>query len=706
MSLKDVEIKKSYDSDEDFILRDFYIPVLSNSIKYFRIAGFFSSSALAVAARGLAKFIENGGYMELIASAKLRKEDVEAIKQGIEDPEKIIENNFIKDVDEIEDEFTKDHVRALGWMIANNKLKIKIAILTDDYGNILDDKSEEGYGMFHPKIGIFEDEEGNMLSFSGSVNESATGWIFNREEFKVFRNWDEEEKPYFDFDYKRFKKFWDGNSKRTKILDATEAIQKKLIEIAPPKFEDLDLEKWIKTENTKKHKATKLWDHQKQAIDNWISKGGKGIFEMATGTGKTLAALGCLNNMINKEKKLITVITCPYDHLVKQWLGEIESFGMECDMIIADSSNPGWKDEIVNDIYDIENDVSDKLIILTTHDTFSSNDFISIMQKTNIKLFLIADEVHGLGAPERKKGMLDKYDYRLGLSATPKRYFDIEGTEKIFNYFGDTVFKFTLKEAINTINPDTGETYLTQYEYKPYFTEMTDEEFIKYEKETRKIARAYYSTKNNEEKEMWFNLLCIKRQEIVKNCSNKYILFNKILDEIGEVKFCLVYCSPQQIDKIQEILLEKNILQHKFTNIESVKPEEKYGGSSERSFLIKKFGEGVYDVLVAMKCLDEGIDIRPARIAILLSSSGNSREYIQRRGRVLRHFPGKKKAIIYDIIVVPTLTGSISKDFYDLERKILMKELVRYKDFADDAINTLECIKKIEQIEKKYNIIL
>jgi superfamily II DNA or RNA helicase len=157
---------------------------------------------------------------------------------------------------------------------------------------------------------------------------------------------------------------------------------------------------------------------------------------------------------------------------------------------------------------------------------------------------------------------------------------------------------------------------------------------------------------------------------------------------------------------VQEILNEKNITQHKFTNIEGVTPEKEYGGLSERNFLIKRFSEGVYDALVAIKCLDEGIDIPPARIAILLSSSGNSREYVQRRGRVLRHFTDKKKAIIYDIIVIPNINESTSKDFYDLEKKILTKELIRYKEFADDSLNTTECMKKIEGVRKKYSIVL
>jgi len=294
----------------------------------------------------------------------------------------------------------------------------------------------------------------------------------------------------------------------------------------------------------------------------------------------------------------------------------------------------------------------------------------------------------------------------LGLSATPKCWLDVEGTEKIFDYFGDTVFEFLLKEAINTINPSTGETYLTPYEYKPYFVELTDEELWRYEKETEKIAKTYQKIRDAEKREELFSLLCIKRQNIIKNAINKYEAFRDIIDDIGQIKHCLIYCSPEQIDTVQDLLNEKGIIQHKFTLHEGTRPEEKYGRLSEREFLLRKFAEGAYQALVAMRCLDEGVDVPPAKMAVILASSGNPREYIQRRGRVMRRFPGKERAIIYDILVVPTLSGSINPYLENIERRILEKELKRYKEFAYIATNTLECLNKIEDIEERYNLLI
>lgn len=696
MTLKGIKLKKAYDSDIDDILNDFYILALSQSVTYKRLAGFFSSSALAVAARGISKLISNGGFMYLVTSAKLRKSDVEVIREAHENPEKVIEKMMLEELENLEDKFVEDHVYALGWMIAKKKLEIKIAIVYDEDGLPLDEESIEKEGLFHQKVGILEDVEGNRISFSGSDNESAYGWTRHIEEFKVFCSWKETEKEYLDTDIKKFEKFWNGQARRTKVIDVPTGVKEKLIKIAPDNVEVLNLDKWLIKKEWIRKKAIKLWTHQESAIANWLENGKKGIFEMATGSGKTFAALGCLKKMSESEKKLVVVITSPTKHLLKQWENEIIKFDIHWRIVIADSSNPGWKNKLVDYLRDIENDISEKIIILTTPNTFSSNDFAEIINETSAKVFLIGDEVHTLGAPERQKGLLDRYEFRLGLSATPKRYFDEPGSKKLFEYFGDVVSVFSIKDAITTVNPKTGETYLTPYEYEPYFVEMTDEEFYLYQSETKKIARQYYACKSDQERKELFNFLCIKRQETVKNAQNKYVVFEKILDKVGGgVRHCFVYCSPKQIKRVQRILNDRDILQHKFTAVENV---------AQREILLRKFADGDYQVLVAMKCLDEGVDVPPARTGILLSSSGNPREFIQRRGRLLRSFPGKDKATLYDIIVLPSSQRSFEPDFFELERKILIKELKRYEEFAYDAKNTPECLKKVKKIRKEFNL--
>lgn len=399
---------------------------------------------------------------------------------------------------------------------------------------------------------------------------------------------------------------------------------------------------------------------------------------------------------------MLVVVSSPFMHLSEQWLREAERFGMQLDYIIADSSRNKWKDKLVDGTLDVENGISPKLLVLTTHNTFSSDDFISIIKDSHkrmpsLRLIVVVDEVHGIGAPERRKGLIEEYDYRLGLSATPKRWFDLQGTDRIFDYFGGVVFEFSLKDAI-----DAG--FLTSYVYEPHFTTLTAEEMERYELETRKVARAYYRSKDENEKDEIFTLLCIKRQKIIRNASNKLIVFQQILDNLDKVNHCLIYCSPRQIRDVQEILNRRNIIQHKFTESEGTRPEARFGGLSERDYLIKKFSEGVYRVLVSMRCLDEGVDVPPARLGIMLDNSGNPREYIQRRGRVLRKFPGKKYAVIHDIIVEPTLQPQTSRELGEIEKRIIRKELQRYREFAQTAQNGVDCLKLMENIESTYGL--
>jgi len=448
MTLKSVELKRTYSSDYDDILHEFYIPALRESNEYNRLAGFFSSGSLAISVRGILSLIKNGGYMKLIVSPKLSRDDVKAILDGYEHPEKYIEQKMIKDLEKIEDLFIKDHISVLGWMVANKKLELRVAVGYDEERKLLSYDAMQERCIFHQKVGILKDSDGNAITFSGSVNETAMGWLENIEEFKVFRNWIKLEREYVDADIEKFSRFWDNQSPRVKVIDLPYAVRSKLIEFAPNDITHVDLERWYQKSQTHKMKKITLYEYQKSAVEAWLKNGMRGIFEMATGTGKTFTALQCLNSLTTKTKKLITIITCPYQHLIMQWENSIDKFGINIRRLIADSTNPDWRKEFIENIYDIKNDVRDKLIVLTSHPTFSSDDFTKIIKKytenTDITLFLIADEVHGVGAEKRKVGLSESYTFRLGLSATPKRWFDDLGTQGLYDYFKDVVFQFTL----------------------------------------------------------------------------------------------------------------------------------------------------------------------------------------------------------------------------------------------------------------------
>ena len=680
MGFLDLDLKPDYDSENDDILREFYVRVLARAKNYFRLAGFFSSSALAVAAKGIAAFIRNDGKMKLIVGARLQKPDVEVIKEGKEDPERILSEMILKDISEIEDEIVRDHVRALGWLVAKGHLDIKIAVVIDNYGYPLDYETAVRRGIFHQKVGIFEDEEGNLISFSGSVNESAAAWEDNIEEFKVFRSWVDGERQHLASDNRKFEKYWYGQSKRLRVYDVPIAVRQKLIELAPDDVRSLKIEQ--------PDEKPVLRDYQKQAIKAWFDNSCRGIFEMATGTGKTFTAIGCLVELLRKEPRMVVVVTCPFIHLIRQWKDNLKIFGFDC--LEAFASSATWEDKLANAVFDFNNKTSDTLVVATTHDTFWSEKFTRIMHSISGKILLIADEVHGLGSPERQKGLMDVYGFRLGLSATPTRWFDEEGTEVIFNFFQKTVFDFPLGRAIE-------EGFLSRYEYQPYLVELLPSELEEYKKLTKRIASEYSRTKDNARRNELFELYCIIRQRIIVNAEAKYAAFSRILDGFHEPSHCLIYCSPQQIDRVQDMLNRKAIVQHKFTAQEDAK---------ERKRLLDAFAAGQYKALVAMRCLDEGVDVPSTRIAIILASSTNPREFIQRRGRILRLSEGKDKATIHDIIVVPTMHGNIEPEFYELEAKIMRSELRRYSEFAKSAINSGEAYVKVADFASKYHFVL
>jgi len=695
MGLKNIHLKKAYSSDFDDVLTDFYIPSLKESIEYCRLAGFFSSTSLAIAARGIVGLIKNGGIMRLIVSPKLSEKDVKAIVDAYEKPEKYIEKKMLRELDKLEDEFVKDHVSALGWMVANEKLEIKIALAYDDKGVPLTYENMQESGLFHQKVGIFRDSDGNTITFSGSINETATGWLRHIEEFKVFRSWEKSEEEYVRDDVSKFERFWENRSPRVKIMEVPYAVKKKLIEIAPPDIEEINLQRLYKAP-----KIT-LWDNQTNAISAWLRNDLKGIFEMATGTGKTFAALGCLNKILGRSRKLLIIVTCPFQHLTQQWKEKINEFGITCDdLIISDSSNPSWKDELADSLIDIQLGHKNKIITLTTHNTFSSSDFIRIVteNKDNFDIFLIADEVHGLGARKRRRGLREEYNMRLGLSATPKRWFDTVGTNVIYDYFNGTVYEFGLDKAINTINPATGETYLAPYRYIPKFVSLTTEELEKYVDKTRLIASKFNQASSDDEKDEFLEILLFERANIVKNAVEKYEALEEILDNLGSsIRWTIIYCSPQQIDRVMEILNKRGLIIHRFTMEEGTTPNKRYGGLTERQFILQKFAKGEYQVLVAMKCLDEGVDVPPARTAILMASSGNPREYVQRIGRVIRRYHGKSEATIYDIVVLPSFKG-LPPVLRNVEQRIFKKELERYKEIAEIAINNAEALSLIYKV--------
>lgn len=702
MNFREIPIKFSYESAEDDLVNDFYIPMLSNAKRYDRISGFFSSSSLAVAARGLAGLIEHNGTMRLITCPKLSKEDVEVINTSVDNIDEIFAQNFISDYSKIEDQFQKDHIAALGWMLANGYLEMKIALVLDQKGEIGDELVTISNSIMHQKVGILYDEDTNGVSFSGSNNETASGWLNNDEEFKVFKQWEPTQNNYFNDDVKKFEDYWNNQKSGVKVVDLPSAVSEKLIEISHDySYERISLEKYNKRKITVKKeekKEIKLFYYQNSALDLWRNNNNRLLFEMATGTGKTMTAIGCCNSLLSKESKpVLIVVACPQSTLSKQWKKQIEELKTKVDYsIICDGTNLSWHSEITMELQRLATGYYSNLVIYTTHRTCSSKDFVEAIQSANsniVKLF-VGDEVHGMGSNEYRKGLLDCYEYRIGLSATPSRWFDEEGSKLIEDYFGNRSFIFSIQEALKTINPATGKPFLVNYKYHPCFINLTDDELEDYKKLSEKISKM--SRSNDEEIEKALTFLRFKRADIEKNAENKYAYLEKILDEVGDdLSDTIIFVDDEQIDRVMRMLGERGVIAHQFTDKQSPSPSKEFNGLSEREFLIKKFKEKEYQVLVAIKCLDEGIDIPSAKRAIIMASSTNPREYVQRTGRIIRQSVGKTEAELYDMIIHPDYSGFRDDDLGKLEKRIFEKEMVRVKELSENALNNSDVLNTI-----------
>jgi len=674
VDLTELNLKVSYDSSEDNIVEDFLVPVLSCSKKYLRITGFFSSTALSVASRGLFPFVKNGGQMKIISSIKLSREDLEAIKEGLLKPEEIIEKNVLHELNSVEEGTLLDNVKLLAWMVANKNLEIKIAIKLGSEETDIDSLYEYNKNLFHQKIGIFIDNNNNKLSFSGSLNETMGGWKTNIEEFKVFKSWEKGSRKYLECDLEKFFRYWENKSPSLRTYSIPEAAKLRLIKLAPKDLDDLA----YLNPHKKQNKIIQLRGYQKKAIENWFKNGEKGILEMATGTGKTITSIMILKELQKKYSRLFTVITVPYIHLVTQWKRELKKFGID-----ALEYHSEKKENVDLNIFNYRHKITNQIVIITVHATFSSNSFVKIISKIN-DLFLIADECHWLGAKKRRLGLIQEYSKRLGLSATPFRWLDQEGTNFLLSYFDKIVFKFTLGDAIPI--------YLTPYKYYPILVEFTPDEIKAYQKFSENIGAIIAKNELNMKDKI--RLYSVKRANLVINAKNKYKLFEDLVKSFPRsISHCLVYCSPEQLRTIQKIINKRGFLQHKITQKEGMK---------EREIYIEKFAKGEYKFLTAIKCLDEGVDIPATKIAFFLSNRENPKEFIQRRGRILRKFENKEFAEIYDFIVIPpaqNLAGN--KISRKMEISFIKREFDRYIEFASLALNSEECIKTLKNYISK-----
>jgi len=685
LTLIDLGIAQAYDTGnrDGQVIRDFYIPVLQESISYKRLTGYFSSQVLALAARGIAGLISNGGKMQLITSPVVSEKDFQALTSSAPaDIQKFVDAQFAKaigDLNNLASTIAFDHVRALGWMLREGFLEIRVLVPRD---------INSGSGIFHSKVGIVEDKEGNKVSFSGSVNETAMGWSQNIEEFKVFKSWESGSTFWVNHDEALFEKYWACSSD-----DGFEAIPlpkdstQKLISIAPEEIEELNL---VVPPNGDRRK---LRQYQQDAINSWEREGFQGILEMATGTGKTFTARECIKRWKNEKSNSLILVIAPTQTIASQW----QEVLLDMEPVTTFGSKP-WRESLRDLASKASLRLIDHTVVIAIQNTASSSDFTDLYSKL-MKSFsshlIIADEMHGLGAPVFRKALNTEIEGRLGLTATPNRWFDEEGTNLLKEYFKGVVYSFGLHEALTWIDPESGTTPLCPYNYFPEFVNLDPLEMDEYLELTRRIIMQSNKATDNESQEK-LNRLLEKRASVLKKAHGKFTALSSILDQINDVTGCLVYCSDrEQIDEVIEIVAKRGVTYRTFTGEEGTSPRKEFSGRSERDWILESFEEGDIQMLIAMKCLDEGVDIPSAKIGIILASTTNPREFIQRRGRLLRRAKGKKIANIYDMIVAPKFDSSDQSEVVNAARKIMGKELLRVDEFAADAVNSIDISGKV-----------
>ncbi|SIS63282.1 DEAD/DEAH box helicase family protein [Salimicrobium flavidum] len=689
MSYKKIELQRSYRSSKDLgtIVEQFYNPVLAKTSVYKRAVGYFSSTSLSVAAKGVAELIKNGGKMKLIASPHLEEEDIKAIEEGTRYKEKVIEDSLIKEIELTEDIKKEERLNYLAWLIAEERLEIKVVV----------HKDLRNAGIYHEKIGIMESFDNEQIAFIGSSNETAGGLINNFESIDVFCSWKDNDKERVEDKQKHFDDLWNNANELLEVMDVSKALKSELIKYQsshpPSKDED-----HIKEEKggPKIPDELKLRDYQKEAITSWFKNNGQGLLEMATGTGKTLTAITGVVKLYEHLGKLAFVITCPYQHLVEQWCEDLRWFGIN--PIVA-YSHYKWEPELIEEITDFNSGITDHFCVIMTNATFQSARMQKSLERVNSPVVFIADEAHHLGTKNSLNKLFDSFHYRLALSATPHRWFDEQGTEQLIDYFGGKiVFQYGLKKAIGK--------HLTEYYYHPHIVTLEEKEYEDYLKITQQLVKYYVEDKELSQAEMETRETLLRRRaKVIQNASNKIEVLKNLMENRTESTHNIFYCGSGKTENQRSLELVTQLLGkdlgmrvHQFTAEEDQKQRKK---------LLDQFESGKLQGLVAIKCLDEGVDVPATQTAYIISSSTNPREFIQRRGRVLRRHKDKKFAEIHDFIVIPRGLNSvdeISPNLFNLERKMLQKELVRFNEFASLALNKNVAENKLLEIKRAYNL--
>lgn len=644
------------------------------------MVGFFSSAVLAALAPGLATFINSSEQpFRLIVSPFLSREDQGAIEDGVSAEQvtvRVLERLLITQ------ELLEHHtLKCLSYLLRAGRLDMRVALLRN--------------ALFHPKVWLFRAGD-EMIAVHGSSNMTASGIRHNFEQISVSKSWVDPTQKYIAEKLKyQFERLWDNKEDSCQVLALPDAIRSRLLKSyagdKPPSeldyavLNDSDKEnadevkgqveprrfgipEWLKYEEGP-------YSHQGKAVRAWCDAGYRGTLEMATGAGKTLTSMICAYRAFEKSTPFLIVVAAPYVPLIQQWIGEIGLFGLTPTNLTT-VGNAASRSRALNQVRRrLRLGLSDVEVVVTSHDTLCSSEFTAAIAEFEAKKLLIADEAHNLGRKAFIGNPPEFYEYRLALSATPVRQYDAEGTEALLGFFGPVVFSFTLEDAIGKC--------LVEYDYFVHPVELSAREMDDWFEVTKRIKQNTWRIKEGKPDEFLTKLLR-DRRALLETAQGKLRVLEQLLDGFDRraIRHTLIYTSdkgPEQLDEVNRILKTRGILFHQLT-------AEETSDREHTQSLIKAFQDGEIQVLTAKRVLDEGVNIPQISTAFILASTTVERQWVQRRGRLLRTCKevGKTHSVIHDLLALPT---GMADAMDDDARSMVRGELNRAQEFASLARN-------------------
>ena len=705
----------TYRPGEKFSPEKFFNDGLKNSCSFDLQLGYFSSATISVLAEGFATFISKGGNMRLVINQIVSEEDKEAITEGMMG--NVIDCMDLSDFTELRkifDEYQEQFFKCLSYLIVKDRIDIRII------------KPKGKKGIAHTKSGQFRDGE-TVTSFTGSANFTISGLFNNIEEIKIDRSDSPDimtqnrivsQKEAFDA-------IMNGERRDIEYLSA-----KELEAAVASCYHDTSIDELLDVEQQLdrirlQRKANKAIlegvkgvsedihfetvephfpypsgprEYQQQAFENWKNNGQKGLFAMATGTGKTITSLNCLLEIYKRKGYYKAIILVPTITLVNQWEQECHKFNF-MNVIKVYSKNPLWKENVesihFNEEYRLKNERETSYVIISTYASYTREKVFNTLNGFSKKqLLLIADECHNMASGSMLKRLAYiPYLRRIGLSATPDRQYDDEGNRNLRKFFGAEnhyTYEYSMEEAIR-------KGVLCKYLYYPHIVRLTTEELEAYVELSERIAKYFNDdTCSFAKMDEGLKMLLLARKRIVHKAANKLKAFEDIIkkryQEKGNLKYSLIYVpegnEPNYLEVEDDTLNQDEDSEHlidlytkSILKLDDKITVRKFvSGQKDREEILEEFASGKLQVLTSMKCLDEGVDVPRSELAIFCSSTGNPRQFIQRRGRVLRTHPKKKMAVLHDLVVAPEINPNSSS--YRMERAMLKSELIRVKNFA------------------------